>query len=53
MSLIADSRKLIFRYFRDIYYHAYQLKNRPELVIGILAFVFLSFVVLVPLLQII
>ncbi len=53
MSLIADSRKLIFRYFRDIYYHAYQLNNRPELVIGILAFVFLSFVVLVPLLQII
>ena len=38
---------------RNIFYQSYRLKNRPELIIGLLALCFLSFVVLVPLLQII
>ena len=38
---------------RNIFYQLYRLKNRPELIIGLLALCFLSFVVLVPLLQII
>ena len=38
---------------RNIGYQAYRLRNKPELVIGILCLGFLGFVVLVPLLQII
>ncbi|MCF6273895.1 MAG: iron ABC transporter permease [Rhodobacteraceae bacterium] len=38
---------------RNFSYQAYRLKNRPELIIGVLALVFLGFVVMVPLLQII
>ncbi len=38
---------------RNIGYQLYRLKNRPELVIGVLCLAFLSFVVLVPLYQII
>ncbi|MCF6305274.1 MAG: iron ABC transporter permease [Rhodobacteraceae bacterium] len=39
--------------WRNFSYQSYRLKNRPELVIGVLALGFLSFVVMVPLLQII
>ena len=45
--------KPAFWSWRGLSYQAYRLKNRPELVIGVLALGFLSFVVLLPLLQII
>ena len=45
--------KPAFWSLHNISYQIYKLKNRPELVIGVLALGFLSFVVLVPLLQII
>ncbi len=38
---------------RNLGYQIYRLKNRPEMVIGVLCLAFLSFVVLVPLFQII
>ena len=48
-----QSGKLAFWSWRSLSYQVYRLKNRPELIIGVLALGFLSFVVLVPLLQII
>ena len=48
-----QSGKPAFWSWRGLSYQVYRLKNRPELVIGVLALGFLSFVVLVPLLQII
>ena len=45
--------KPAFWSWRGLSYQVYRLKNRPELIIGVLALGFLSFVVLVPLLQII
>ena len=45
--------KPAFWSIRNIGYQFYRLKNKPELVIGVLCLGFLSFVVLVPLLQII
>ena len=47
------SGKPAFWSWRSLSYQVYRLKNRPELIIGVLALGFLSFVVLVPLLQII
>lgn len=47
------SGKPAFWSVQNISYQAYRLKTRPELIIGVLALCFLSFVVLVPLLQII
>ncbi len=38
---------------RNLSYQAYRLKNRPEIIIGVLSLGFLGFVVLVPLFQII
>lgn len=37
---------------RNIAYQAYRLKNKPELIIGVMCLAFLAFVVLVPLFQI-
>ena len=48
-----QSGKPAFWSWRGLSYQVYRLKNRPELVIGVLALGFLSFVVLLPLLQII
>ena len=48
-----QSGKPAFWSWGGLSYQVYRLKNRPELVIGVLALGFLSFVVLVPLLQII
>lgn len=50
---MTDRSKPGFWFLQNISYQAYRLKNRPELIIGFLALGFLSFVVLVPLLQII
>ena len=38
---------------RNIFYQTYRLKNRPEMITGLIALCFLGFVVLVPLVQII
>ena len=53
MSLSSGKNKPSMWSIRNIFYQSYRLKNRPELIIGLLALCFLSFVVLVPLLQII
>jgi len=53
MAISTGNNKPRFWSIRNISYQSYRLKNRPELIIGLLALCFLSFVVLVPLLQII
>ena len=53
LKAVTDAGKPAFWSLRNLSYQAYRLKNRPELVIGILALGFLSLVVMVPLLQII
>ena len=53
MAISAGKNKPKFWSTRNIFYQSYRLKNRPELIIGLAALCFLSFVVLVPLLQII
>ena len=53
MAISTGNNKPRFWSIRNIFYQSYRLKNRPELIIGLLALCFLSFVVLVPLFQII
>jgi len=55
MALISEqaTEKPAFLSLKNLGYQFYRLKNRPELVIGVLCLAFLGFVVLVPLFQII
>ena len=53
MSKLASQNSPSIWSMRNIFYQTYRLKNRPEIITGLIALCFLGFVVLVPLIQII